>query len=542
MRDGLVTDVVLRWAVVSILIGSACGCAVARHDPQRSHAVVRVADVVRTREPDRSIRPVAWQEDSSRRGTPFELVFPDIGDHRPPASEDADESPTSKSLTDEPTEKDDPADEVTPLPIELPETGAAEKPAADELTLDNIRRTSVASLVLRAVARSPKVAAARHRAAAASQKITQARSYEDPRLGTTYAPIDSNSLQTAGGRIPLSLTLSQKMPWRDKLEARACVASEEARRLSVLATEAELQVALDVEMAAADLWYTDTAIEIARSDRGLLEALEEVAKARVRSGGSQQDVLSARLEADRLDNRIASLRRLRGVAVARLASLLGESPDVTEELRIELPEVSGGGDIDRLIDEAVACRPELKSLLFAVRRDRQERRLACLNRYPDFDVGVGWQSVTRDEAISPVANGHDNVNLLIGVTLPLRHSRIEARIREAEQQFFASSRDYDAAVDAVRRDVLSAAVRLETFAEQLRLHEETLLPRSQQVLDVSMADYRGGKVTFIQVTQNFLAVLTLRTEAARLRSELVKSAAELQRATGCDRHAAIARP
>ena len=318
------------------------------------------------------------------------------------------------------------------------------------------------------------------------------------------------------------------------LDTRACAAAEEARRRSVLAAEAELAVALEAELAAADLWAADEAIDIARADRELLQSLEEVAKARVRSGGSQQDVLSARLEADRLDNRIASLRRLRGLAVARLAALLGEPPAAVDGLRIDLPDATDSGEVDQLITAAITCRPELKSHLFAVRRDRQKRRLACLQRYPDFDVGVGWQSVTRDEAISPVANGHDNLNLLVGVTLPVRRVRIDAAVRKADEAVFASSRDYDAGIDAVRRDVLSAAVRLETFGEQLRLHKETLLPRSEQVLEVSLADYRGGKVSFVQVTQNALAVLSLRTETARLRADRAKAAAELRRAVGCD--------
>ena len=446
-------------------------------------------------------------------GDAVETTTPNPSSDAASPPEDAEEDDDSKSES---------AVDERPEPVELP--------VPEDLT----PATPIGLLVSRAVSRSPAVAAARHRAAAARNRIPQVRSYDDPRLGTTYAPIDSNSLQTAGGRIPLSLTISQRMPWRDKLDARGQVAFDEAERLAVLAVEAKLQVALEVERAAADVWYADRAIEIAESDRQLLRSLEEVAKARVRSGASQQDVLAARLEADRLDNRIVTLRRLRGVATAQLAALLGEPTERTEQLRIELPESSDSVDAAFLIDQAIRCRPELKSRLLAVRRDRSKRRLACLQRYPDFDVGLGWQSVTRDEAISPVANGHDNLNLMVGMTLPVRHDRIDAGIREADQQVLASSREYDAEVDAVRRDVLSAAVRLQTLADQLDLYESALLPRSEQVLEVSLADYRGGKVTFVQLTQNYLATLALKTEAARLRSERLKAAAELRRAVGCD--------
>ena len=552
MRIGILRDIGRRFdsvgsrracAALTVCALLPCGCASSGvRDGARAgtERVELVSEIVRVRpEPSSStagrseICLTALQTDEKDgENAPFDLVFPEeeLRAPDPVAPPNGGKEPTADSpATAEAAEEM--GSGITPLPHQVPEPDAK---AIEEAASP---ATPVSALVARAVVRSPSVQAARHRAAAAAQQITQMRSYDDPRLGTTYAPIDSNSLQTAGGRIPLSLTLSQSLPWRDKLDVRGQVAADEARRLSVLAVEAELKVALDVELAAADLWYADAAIEVARSDRTVLTSLEEVAKARVRSGASQQDVLSARLEADRLDNRIAGLHRLRGVAVARLAALLGEPPSVTNGIRIDLPDADESGDVEQLIDAAIACRPELKSLLFAVRRDRHKRRLACLDRYPDFDVGVGWQSVTRDEAISPVANGHDNVNLMVGVTLPVRHGRIDAGIREAEQQIFASSREYDAGVDAVRRDVFSAAVRLETLGEQLRLHEETLLPRSQQVLDVSLADYRGGKVTFVQVTQNYLAVLALRTEAARLRAERTKAAAELRRAIGCEQPA-----
>ena len=477
-------------------------------------------------------------EDAESERPRFNLIFPEDA----PSGDSETVSDPTQEISPKPSgdrvpapererdEDESDEDDSNPQSTEDERSAPVELPRPDDLT----PTTPIGLLISRAVARSPVVVAARHRAAAALQRIPQVRSYDDPRLGTTYAPIDSNSLQTAGGRIPLSLTLSQRMPWRDKLDARGQVAFDEAQRLSVLAAEAELQVTLEVERAAADVWYADRAIEIAESNRQLLSSLEEVAKARVRSGASQQDVLAARLEADRLSNRIAILRRLRGVATAQLAALLGEPANQTERLRIELPEASDPFDADLLIDQAIRCRPELKSRLLAVRRDRGKRRLACLERYPDFDVGLGWQSVTRDEAISPVANGHDNLNLMIGVTLPVWHSRIDAGIREAEQQIFASSREYDAQVDAVRRDVLTAAVRLQTLADQLELYESALLPRSEQVLEVSLADYRGGKVTFVQLTQNYLATLALQTEAARLRSERFKAMAQLRRAVGCD--------
>lgn len=391
---------------------------------------------------------------------------------------------------------------------------------------------SIEGLVAEAIARSPKALAARHRAAAAEQRVPQVTSYDNPTLGTTAYPVDSNSVQTAAGRIPLSVTLTQPLPWRDKLTTRGAVAHDEARRLWTEVASVELEVAEAVRRAAADYWFAGEAIRITRDNRELVETLETVAKARLRTGGSQQDVLAASLEADRLDNRILQYEQLRGIARADLAALLGRRVDALAELVVPAPSSDFNGSIQSLYDEAIALRPDLSGKLWAISRDRRKKQLACLERYPDFNVGLGWQSVRNDQAISPVANGNDNVSFMVGVTLPIWHDRINAGIREADQNVFASSRDYDATLDTVQRDLGRLVATADTLQAQLRLNNESLVPTAEQTLKVSLADYRGGKVTFVQLTQNYLTLLMLQTESARLRSEIAKAMASIDRVVG----------
>lgn len=390
----------------------------------------------------------------------------------------------------------------------------------------------IQDLVAIAVARSPKALAARHRAAAAEQRIPQVTAYDNPTVSTTAYPVDSNSIQTAAGRIPLAVTLSQPLPWRDKLTTRGEVAQNEARRLWTEVASVELEVTEAVRRAAADYWFAGEAIRITRDNRELVETLETVANARMRTGGSQQDVLGAALEADRLDDRILQYQRLRALARADLAALLGRRVEDLSDLRVPSPNIDLAGSLDSLYDQAVALRPDLAGMLWAISRDRRKKELARLERYPDFNVGLGWQSVRNDQAISPVSNGNDNVSFMVGVTLPIWHDRIDAGIREADQNIFASSRDYDSSLDTLQRDLGRLTATSETLYSQLRLNRESLVPTAEQTLRVSLADYRGGKVTFVQLTQNYLTLLMLETETARLEAEIAKTIATIDRTVG----------
>ena len=89
------------------------------------------------------------------------------------------------------------------------------------VTLDELIATAVAS--------HPSIAAARQKVAAASHRIPQATALEDPIVGNTFWPIHDQALQTAGGRIGHQFSLSQKVPWPEKLDARGQVACREVQ-------------------------------------------------------------------------------------------------------------------------------------------------------------------------------------------------------------------------------------------------------------------------------------------------------------------------
>lgn len=62
-------------------------------------------------------------------------------------------------------------------------------------------------------------------------------------------------------------------------------------------------------------------------------------------------------------------------------------------------------DLDRLHQNAIALRPELQVRLSALRRDRQDVKLARLRYYRDLVAILTWNEVA-DHGLSPVAAVH----------------------------------------------------------------------------------------------------------------------------------------
>ncbi len=193
----------------------------------------------------------------------------------------------------------------------------------------------VETLIAWAVAQNPAIEAARKQMEAASYRIPQAASLEDPMLEVNpfLAPMGMGEMRQV-----IQMGVSQQIPWSGKLQSRAEVAAQEAQRVRAQWATAELAVIEQVKIAYYQLYFVQQAIQISQADRELLLGRQEIAAARFRVGQvNQQDVLRAELEVLELDNQLVRLQQELDTARTRLARQLSISPDTPLEAVEQLP-------------------------------------------------------------------------------------------------------------------------------------------------------------------------------------------------------------
>ncbi len=76
-------------------------------------------------------------------------------------------------------------------------------------------------------------------------------------------------------------------------------------------------------------------------------------------------------------------------------------------------------------------------------------------------------------------------------------------------------------------------VQTRALEQQITLFRDNIIPKSDQTLRVSMADYRVGKVDFQQVIDNWSDLLAFHIQLARLQANLGQTLASLERVIGC---------
>lgn len=380
-----------------------------------------------------------------------------------------------------------------------------------------------------ALGQNPEVHAARKQLEAIAHQVPVAASLQDPTLSVTALP---SPVQTASGQQELLMTASQKTPWFGKLDTRAEVARAEANMARARLAAVELATIEKVKRPYYELYFLQQAIRATEAEQNLLKDIRKIAETRYKSGGtSQQDVLRADLEVSNVESELIRMRQQLDSAQARLASVLHVGPRTRVRALDRLPDERLAGDLDRLQRLAVAARPELHAQLAALSRDRRKTELARLEYMPDLTFSATWIDVAG-AGVSPVANGRDAVLVGTSVNLPIYRKRLDAAVRSAEAQAVATARQYDSLRDATLEEVMDLFVRAKSEQELLVLFREDILPRARQTLEVSSRAYNVGEVDFLQLIDNWRALLRYEVAYYRHEATLRQTLASLERVVG----------
>jgi outer membrane protein TolC len=225
-------------------------------------------------------------------------------------------------------------------------------------------------------------------------------------------------------------------------------------------------------------------------------------------------------------NRANTERLAIDAATAELNALLSRSPD--EPLgRPEEPVFADvAAPLDGLVELAVAHRPELAAQAAAIAREQDGVRLAEKGYLPDFEVSVGRF----------VNYGAPNgFGAMASMTIPLAYkSKIDAGVSAATARLETVEAERRRVLDAIRRDVQQALVRVRTARLQRDIFTTTHIPQTEQALRVTEGAYQTGEVDFLALIDTVRGIESVHLEHIDAETELAKAWADLERALGTD--------
>jgi len=395
--------------------------------------------------------------------------------------------------------------------------------------VDQIAQPSLvlSGLIPEALARNPELVAARKQWEAATNRIAQARSLDDPTLSVHLwnFPQTFNVTQTQNS----IFGLSQNLPFPGKLALKGEIASRSAEMTEQALRTKERELVARLKQAYYDLFLAHKTIQIHHEQVELLRQFVEITNAKFRIGkGSQADVLKAQVELSVLHQQLPVLEQRRETAAALLNTLLDRAPlsplGIPQEPSLTLLDTT----IDELHRLALNARPELKAAELAVQHGEQSRALALRQYYPDFNVA--FQRFQNFQA-------NDGFGAYVAMTIPFAFwtkPKYDAGVQEAMASVAAAQAQRHQLENLTRFQVNDLLAKVRASEQVARLYHTTILPQAVQNLEAARAGYRVGKGGFLDLIDTQRAWRGFQHEYYRALVEREHRLAELEQVIGTD--------
>ncbi|MDO8525425.1 MAG: TolC family protein [Candidatus Omnitrophota bacterium] len=374
---------------------------------------------------------------------------------------------------------------------------------------------------------NPEIIAAKRNYEAASARIWQAASLNDPMVELEYDKIYADRMLTGD---PMKMySVSQDIPFPTKLYLRAKIASKIAKMSYENYKVKEKEIIARTKSGYAELFFIYRSIEINKENKSILDQLSQSAAARYSKGlGTQGDALKAQVELAAVDTELVMLEQKRVTAQARLDILLNRDPG--EEIGIPAPEEAIR--LDRTLDEyyslAEQNSPDLKVYRYAIERGKVAYDLSLNEFMPDFTLKYK-QMVQGDKAVGNAWAG------TLGVTIPLWFFQKQAfGVKEMKSELEMLKAEYAAKEKAVLFDVRDSYARLEANKKLVELYETAFLPQAEETFNASIKGYESDKADFLTLLDSRRMLVDFKLKHYNAILELKLALADLERTIGAD--------
>jgi outer membrane protein, heavy metal efflux system len=357
---------------------------------------------------------------------------------------------------------------------------------------------------------------------AAVEQIPQAKALPDPKFTYDYFTQQIMTRQQSG--------IMQTFPWFGKIAARTDAAAAAANAAQKRYEAKKLQLFSEVKQAFYEYAYVAGATRVARENLELMRHFEEVARTKhLTAAATHPDLIRAQIEVAKLENEVVTLERSRIPIIARLNAVLNHPADAP----LLWPRAEPGPPVkvDRsVLTAALKNRnPELQAMGFDVERLDKEVAVAQRNFYPDIGLGAEWMQM-------PASGGGSDTDVRVGVELNLPIWRSSYGAGELQARALARRGRYEKKdlENSLAARMERALYEFENSGRQVRLYDEALVPKAQELIGASEAAYMAGSIDFLNLISAQQTLLQFRLERERSWADQQQRLAELEMLVGAE--------
>jgi outer membrane protein TolC len=420
--------------------------------------------------------------------------------------------------------------------LTLLNTGLAQGQTEPVLTLDQA--------VDIAISNDPWLVGSEYREQAIVSSSVVASSLPDPIVNIGFANIPTDGF--AFDQEPmtqLKAGVSQMFPRGDSLDIRSRQLREQAAEHPLMRADRVARTRVQVSDIWLEIYRAQQSITLIHQDRALFEQLSDIAKANYASAVGrvrQQDIIRAKLELTRLEDRLTKLQALEERATGKLLEWILKSQQSSHHLGFDAFTVF------QLPNALPATKNVSKNTLILVERRNQQKLSELLAQHPYIlsinqriqasktgvelakekykpQWGVNASYAFRDDTPGGASRA-DFLSVGVSFDLPLfTENRQDQEVAAAVSQSEAIKTDKLLALREMMSAIQSLYAERERLTDRQSLYSDELLKQMQEQADASLNAYTNDDGDFAEVVRARIADLNARIDALDIDVDLVRT-------------------
>ncbi len=345
-------------------------------------------------------------------------------------------------------------------------------------------------LIQVAVARSPKVRAAKARWQATIEQYPQVTALPDPMFMYNYY---ARSVETRVGPQRHRLSFSQTFPYPGTLDAAGEVVKKAIEIARVKHEQVIRDLIVELKLSYHELAYLQRAVELTRQNHELIASILAIATARYAEGkATLNDVLKAQSQLAQLEYDLVLLAELQRVEHANINGILSIPSSTLLGVTVAVPYAPLDVTLADVEKQALSKRQELRIAALNVEKATEKIALAELQTKPMLKFDLMAIETGKALMIDAPDSGKDPFTIGFGVTIPWSSLKNSSKVREAQQNREASTENKRALEDETEVALRKIYFRLENARRLVELYETTLIPQAGAAIEVAETWHQEG--------------------------------------------------
>ena len=385
----------------------------------------------------------------------------------------------------------------------------------------------LSDLLAEARQKNPEILGARARVQAARARVPQAQSLPDP-MGMVELDNEGFKEYMVGKDMSSQVmySVTQDIPFPGKLIAQGHAAGREADRSSTELKAVEWDVLTRLKTAYYDLGFVYESLDILEKNRSLLDQFAKTAEVKYKTGsGIQADVLKARVELAKVEEKRIGLEQRKTALEAQIRSLLAK-PSAEVLGRPEPVVVSFNKSYSSVESLALRNNPELLAQTKGLESSKAQVAAAKYGYLPDLSLTAGYGYRGQ---LDPMVKAGVGFNVPLWAIGKQRNAVKEAQSNLGEAKY---------SQEAMKQSVLarvgegySAVTKAQRLAD---LYGKTIVPQADAALSSAFTQYKVGNIDFLSLVSSFTTLLDYQLQAREQEAEYAKAVASLEQVAGTE--------